>query len=50
MSDSANIDLVIESSEDGAQSYKSDLVSIHIIKLSSLGTGGTGKPIHCTEC
>ena len=49
MSDSANIDLIIESSEDGAQSYKSDLVSIHIIKLSSLGTGGTGKPVHCTE-
>ena len=32
MSDSASIDLVIESTKDGAQSYKSVLVSIHIIK------------------
>ena len=34
MSDSANIDLVNESTEDSL----------------SLGTGGTGKPIYCTEC
>ena len=53
MSDSANIDPVNESTEDGAQSYKviwlaSELSSEFF--SSSLGTGGTGKPVHCTEC